>query len=53
MLFLLFLIPANIAQIFISIAEIVIPIGTRTNEAISEIETQTTTVEDRISKFST
>ena len=45
-----FLIPAVIAQMFIPTAELVIPTGTQTN---SQNETQTVTVEDRISKFST
>ena len=53
MIDLYFLIPAMIAQMFIPTAELVIPTGTQTNEANAEIETQSTTVEDRISKFST
>ena len=40
MIDLYFLIPAVIAQIFNPTAEIVIPAGTHTNEAIAEIETQ-------------
>ena len=42
-----------IAQIFIPIAELVIPTETRINEANAEIQTQHIIVEDRISKFST
>ena len=42
-----------IAQIFIPIAELVIPTETRINEANAEIQTQPIIVEDRISKFST
>ena len=48
-----FLIPAVIAQIFISNAELLIPTGTQTNEVTSEIETELVTVEVRISKCST
>ena len=48
-----FLIPAVIAQIFIPTAELVIPTGTQNNEANAEIETQTVTVEAKISKCST
>ena len=42
-----------ITQIFNPTAELVIPIGTRNNEANAEIETQPVTVETKISKFST
>ena len=42
-----------IAQIFIPTAELVIRIGTQTNEANAEIETQPVTVEAIISKCST
>ena len=42
------------AQIFISIAEVVIPIGIPNNEANAEIvELQPVTVEIKISKYST
>ena len=47
------LIPAEIAQISISIPELLIPTGTQTNVANAEIETQSVIFEDRISKFST
>ena len=42
-----------IAQIFIPIAELVIPTGKQTNEANAEIETQPVTVVTKIGKFST
>ena len=42
-----------IVQIFIPIAELLIPTGTQTNEANAEIKTQPVTVQDKISKFST
>ena len=45
-----FLIPAIIAQMFISTEELVIPTGTQTNEANAEIETQPVIAEDIISK---
>ena len=45
-----FLIPAVIAQCFIPTAELVIPIGTQTNEANAEIETQPVIVGTKISK---
>ena len=48
-----FLIPAVIAQIFIPTAELVIPKGTQTNEADSEIEIQPVTLEVKITKCST
>ena len=48
-----FLIPAVIEQIFILTAELVIPTGTKTNEANAEIQMQAVTVETRINKFST
>ena len=48
-----FLIPAVIAKIFISAAEIVIPRGTQINEVNAEIEAQPVTVETKISKCST
>ena len=41
-----------IAQMFIPTAVLVIPTGTKTNDANAEIETQPVTVEDRINKFS-
>ena len=44
-----FLIPAVIPQIFIPIAELLIPTGTRANEANAEIETQPVIIEARIS----
>ena len=37
---------------FIPTAVLVIPTGTKTNNANAEIETQPVTVEDRINKFS-
>ena len=46
----IFLIPAVIAQIVSPTAELVIAIGTQTNEANAEIETQPLTVEAKISK---
>ena len=49
----MFLIPAVTAQIFILTAEFVIPTGTQTNEANSDIETQPVTVEAKISMCST
>ena len=45
-----FLIPAVIVQIFIPTAELVIPTGTETNKANTEIETQPVIVETKISK---
>ena len=45
-----FLIPAIIAQMFISTEELVIPTGTQTNEANAETETQPVIAEDIISK---
>ena len=42
-----------IAQIFIPIVELVIPMGIATIEANAEIETQPVTVETKISKCST
>ena len=39
------------AQIYIPIAELVIPTGIQTNEANAEVETQPVIAEDRISKF--
>ena len=45
-----FLIPAVISKIFIPTAELVIPTGTETNEANSEIETQSVIVQAKISK---
>ena len=48
----IFLIPAVIAQIVSPTAELVIAIGTQTNEANAEIETQPLTVEAKISKCS-
>ena len=45
-----FLIPAIIAQMFISTEELVIPTGRQTNEANAEIETQPVIAEDIISK---
>ena len=45
-----FLIPAVILQMFIHTAELVIPIGTQSNEADAEIQTQPGTLEARISK---
>ena len=47
-----FLIPAVNSQIFIPIAEFVIPTRTQTNEANVEIETQPLTVDAKISKCS-
>ena len=47
------LIPAVIAQIFVSNAELLIPTGTQTTEASAEIEMEPVTVETRISNFST
>ena len=47
-----FLIPAVNSQIFIPIAELVIPTRTQTNEANVKIETQPLTVEAKISKCS-
>ena len=41
-----------IGQMFIPIAEFVIPTGTQTNEAYAEIETQPVTGEARINKCS-
>ena len=43
-----FLIPAVIAQIFNSIAELVIPTGIRSNEAKTEIEIHAVIVEGKI-----
>ena len=45
-----FLIPAVIAQIFVSTAEQVETTGTSTNEANAEAETQTLTAEQKIRK---
>ena len=42
-----------IAQMINPTAEIIMPIGTQTNEANAEIETQPVTVETKISKCST
>ena len=47
-----FLIPAVIAQMFIPTAEVIMLIGTQTDEANAEIETQPVFVEARISKCS-
>ena len=47
------MIPAVISEIFISTAEIVMPAGTKTNEANAEIETQEATVETKLIKCST
>ena len=47
-----FLIPAVIAQIFNSTAELAIPTGIPTNKAKAEIETHPVTVEAKISKCS-
>ena len=47
-----FLIPAVIAQIFNSIAGLVIPIGIPTKEAKAEMETDQVIVEIKISKWS-
>ena len=47
------LIPAVMAQMFIPTTELVIPIGTQTNEDDAEIETQPITVETKLSKCST
>ena len=47
------LIPAIITQMFYSTEEIVIPTGSRTNEANTEIETHPVTVHARLSKCST
>ena len=44
---------AVIAQVFIPIAELVMPTGTQVNERYAKIETQPVIAEDRISKFST
>ena len=38
---------------FIALGELVIPTGTKTNEANAETETQEVTVEDRIKNCST
>ena len=46
------LVPAGIAQIFIPIAELVIPIGIPTKEAIAEIEIHPVIVEAKIRKCS-
>ena len=48
-----FLVPAMNAQIFIPIAELVVPTGTQTNEAIAGTEAQGVIFEARISKCST
>ena len=42
-----------ISQIFIPIAELVIPTRLQTSEANADVETQPVIVEDRISKFPT
>ena len=47
-----FLIPTVIAQIFIPIAELVIPIGITTKEAKSEMETYPVIVKAKIRKCS-
>ena len=47
-----FLIPLVIAPTFIPTAELVIPAGTGNDEANAEIETQSVTVETKISKCS-
>ena len=52
-IYLYFWIPAKIAQMFNSTAELVIPIETQTNEANTNIETQPLTIEARINKCST
>ena len=44
------LIPTMIAQIFSPTAELIMPTGTKTNEANAEIKTQPVTVEAQISK---
>ena len=46
-----FLIPAVVTQIFISIAELVIPTETQANEANAEIEMQPVTVENEVNLF--
>ena len=43
-----FLVPAALAQIFIPIAELVIPTGIATNEENVETETRPVTVETKI-----
>ena len=45
--------PAVTAHIFIPAADGVISTGTKTNEANAEIETQSVSVETKISKYST
>ena len=45
--------PAVTAHIFIPAAERVITTGTKANEANAEIETQSVSVETKISKYST
>ena len=52
MIDLYFLILAWIAQVFNLTAELVMPTGTPTNEANSEIEIQPLTAEMKIRKFS-
>ena len=47
-----FLIPAVIAQIHIPTPKLVIPTGTKANEANAEIHTQPVTAEAKISKCS-
>ena len=47
------LITTIIAQIFIPIAELVVPTGTQANEGNVEIETQPVIVETKISKCCT
>ena len=47
-----FLVPAVIAQIFKTTAELVLPTETQTNEANTEIGTQPVIVEAKISKCS-
>ena len=49
---LILLLPAVIAQIFIPITEFVIPTGIVTNEGNAEIETQPVTVETKINNCS-
>ena len=48
-----FLVPGVIAQVFIPIAELVIPAGVATNEAIGEIEAQPVTVGAKMSSCNT
>ena len=47
-----FLIPATFAEIFISIAELVCPIGIPSKEAKAEVEMNPVTVEAKIRKCS-